>query len=215
MGAKNTMNMFFAAMNEQVAPTRGYGPKIISTPMGPFTWNDNLNVWVNSNNGMQMNNIAFQDMYAMMDYGTATGDSGSPAAVSISPITPADGWGSLVYTASADASTVYYASTSGAQTLAANGTLVTFTGISSTINVTLTTANVTGTSLAELRYSKNGGAFAPYVSAISIALNDTLKIAMVTPGIIPASGGGNVIVTNTTNSVVLDTIPYSYSMPDI
>ncbi len=75
MGAKDTMKTFFAAMNEAVVPTRGYGPKIISTPMGPFAWNDNLNAWVNSNNGMQMNNIAFQDMYAMMDYGTATGDA--------------------------------------------------------------------------------------------------------------------------------------------
>jgi len=75
MGAKDTMKTFFAAMNGNVVPTRGYGPKIISTPMGPFAWNDNLNAWVNSNNGMQMNNIAFQDMYAMMDYGTATGDA--------------------------------------------------------------------------------------------------------------------------------------------
>ncbi len=75
MGAKDTMKTFFTAMNAAVVPTRGYGPKIISTPMGPFAWNDNLNAWVNSNNGMQMNNIAFQDMYAMMDYGTATGDA--------------------------------------------------------------------------------------------------------------------------------------------
>jgi hypothetical protein len=75
MGAKDTMKTFFTAMNEAVVPTRGYGPKIISTPMGPFAWNDNLNAWVNSSNGMQMNNIAFQDMYAMMDYGTATGDA--------------------------------------------------------------------------------------------------------------------------------------------
>ena len=62
MGARDTMKTFFAAMNEQVAPVSGYGPRIISTPMGPFSWNDNLGVWVNTNNGMQMPNITFQDM---------------------------------------------------------------------------------------------------------------------------------------------------------
>lgn len=84
MGAKDTMKTFFAAMNEAVVPTRGYGPKIISTPMGPFTWNDALQTWVNANSGMQMNNIAFQDMYAMMDYGTST-DGGGDSTVSGSP----------------------------------------------------------------------------------------------------------------------------------
>ena len=75
MGAKHTMKTFFAAMNEQVAPTRGYGPRIVATPMGPFSWNDNLGVWVNINNGMKLNNLAFQDMYAMMDYNSLSGDN--------------------------------------------------------------------------------------------------------------------------------------------
>ena len=68
MGVKNSMDTFFAAMGGNLASSNGYGSRIISTPMGPFTWNDDLNAWVNVNNGFQLNNIAFQDMYAMMDY---------------------------------------------------------------------------------------------------------------------------------------------------
>jgi hypothetical protein len=69
---RSTMKNFFAAMGSQMMG--GYGAKTISTPMGPFQWDDNLQVWVNTNNGMQMNNIAFQDAMAMMDYNTAGGD---------------------------------------------------------------------------------------------------------------------------------------------
>jgi hypothetical protein len=69
---RSSMKNFFAAMGSQMMG--GYGAKTISTPMGPFQWDDNLQVWVNTNNGMQMNNIAFQDAMAMMDYNTAAGD---------------------------------------------------------------------------------------------------------------------------------------------
>lgn len=69
---RSSMKNFFAAMGAQMMG--GYGAKTISTPMGPFQWDDNLQVWVNVNNGMQMNNIAFQDAMAMMDYNTAAGD---------------------------------------------------------------------------------------------------------------------------------------------
>ena len=69
---RSSMKNFFAAMGSQMMG--GYGAKTISTPMGPFQWDDNLQVWVNTNNGMQMNNIAFQDAMAMLDYNTAAGD---------------------------------------------------------------------------------------------------------------------------------------------
>ena len=69
---RSSMKNFFAAMGAQMMG--GYGAKTISTPMGPFQWDDNLQVWVNINNGMQMNNIAFQDAMAMVDYNTAAGD---------------------------------------------------------------------------------------------------------------------------------------------
>lgn len=68
MGVKKTMDTFFASLTEQTL--QGYGSRIFSTPMGPFRWDDNYQVWVNINNGMVLNNLSFQDMYAMMDYGT-------------------------------------------------------------------------------------------------------------------------------------------------
>lgn len=71
MAVKKLMNTFFKGLQEQ--STSGYGSKIVSTPMGPFTWNSELNVWVNMNNGMVMNNISFQDSMAMMDYDTVDG----------------------------------------------------------------------------------------------------------------------------------------------
>jgi hypothetical protein len=69
---RSSMKNFFAAMGSQMMG--GYGAKTISTPMGPFQWDDNLQVWVNTNNGMQMNNIAFQDAMAMLDYNNESGD---------------------------------------------------------------------------------------------------------------------------------------------
>lgn len=74
MGVKKTMDTFFASLTEQTF--RGYGSRILSTPMGPFRWDDNLNVWINVNNGFQLHNIAFQDMYAMMDYSATLGGDG-------------------------------------------------------------------------------------------------------------------------------------------
>ena len=69
---RSSMKNFFAAMGAQMMG--GYGAKTISTPMGSFQWDDNLQVWVNINNGMQMNNIAFQDAMSTMDYNTESGD---------------------------------------------------------------------------------------------------------------------------------------------
>lgn len=72
MAVKKFMNTFFQGLQEQA--TSGYGSKIVSTPIGPFTWNSELNVWVNLNNGMVMNNISFQESIAMMDYDTGGSD---------------------------------------------------------------------------------------------------------------------------------------------
>jgi hypothetical protein len=86
MGVKNSMNSFFAAMGGNLTSNNGYGSKIVSTPWGPFTWNDDLNVWVNINNGLQLNNISFQDMYAMIDYNTISSDNQEPAVILIPAI---------------------------------------------------------------------------------------------------------------------------------
>jgi hypothetical protein len=69
MGVKQSMNTFFSAMQGQ--NSSGYGGRLVNTPMGPFRWDDNFNMWINVNNGMALSNISFQDEFAsMMDYNT-------------------------------------------------------------------------------------------------------------------------------------------------
>jgi hypothetical protein len=75
MGVGKSMKTFISAMTEQTG-MGGYGPKIKSTPMGPFRWNDLTQLWENVNNGMVMNNISFQDMF-IMGYETNSGDNGN------------------------------------------------------------------------------------------------------------------------------------------
>jgi hypothetical protein len=76
MGVGKSMKTFISAMTEQTG-MGGYGPKIKSTPMGPFRWNDLTQLWENVNNGMVMNNVSFQDMF-MMGYETNNSDNGTP-----------------------------------------------------------------------------------------------------------------------------------------
>ena len=74
MGVKNSMNTFFSAMQGQ--NSSGYGGRLVNTPMGPFRWDDNYNMWINVNNGMALSNISFQDEFAiMMNYDTLSGSS--------------------------------------------------------------------------------------------------------------------------------------------
>jgi hypothetical protein len=74
MGVKKIMDTFFASMQEQTMA--GYGGRLVNTPMGPFRWNDTMQLWENVNNGMVMNNISFQDSIMMLDY--ASYDGGMP-----------------------------------------------------------------------------------------------------------------------------------------
>jgi hypothetical protein len=78
MGVKKIMDTFFASMQEQTMA--GYGGKLVNTPMGPFRWNDTMQLWENVNNGMVMNNISFQDSIMMLDY--ASYDGGGISTVS-------------------------------------------------------------------------------------------------------------------------------------
>ena len=81
MGVKKTMDTFFASMQEQ--SMAGYGGRLVNTPMGPFRWNDTIQLWENVNNGMVMNNISFQDSIMMLDYSTI--DGGSDGIVAVIP----------------------------------------------------------------------------------------------------------------------------------
>ena len=64
MGVGKSMKIFMESMQNSMNST-STGGKILNTPMGPFAWNDNLQMWVNINNGFSMPNISMQDMMAM------------------------------------------------------------------------------------------------------------------------------------------------------
>lgn len=79
MGVERSMKIFFEGMQGQFIGD-GYGPRIVSTPMGPFRWNDHRELWENVNNGMVLNNISFQDMM-FMGYDSTSGDNGNSSII--------------------------------------------------------------------------------------------------------------------------------------
>jgi len=74
MGVKKQMDTFFASLGEQT----GRNGRLVNTPMGPFRWNDVMELWENINNGMVLNNISFMDEFAMMDYSSVDGGADIP-----------------------------------------------------------------------------------------------------------------------------------------
>lgn len=81
MGVKRIMETFFSGMHDQ--SMSGFGGRIVNTPMGPFRWNDTMQLWENVNNGMVMNNISFQDSMFMIDYSSTLGGGGGEDQISI------------------------------------------------------------------------------------------------------------------------------------
>jgi hypothetical protein len=208
MGAKDTMQNFFMGMDGQM--TSGYGAKTISTPMGPFKWDDNINMWVNTNNGMVMSNISFQDQFAMIDYGTSDGSGfqGDPVTLSISPTS----WGN--FNAGSAASDIW-ASASGPTTLG-SATAVTFTinsigGVSNTISVALS-INVIGAigGLPGLRYAKNAGGKTTYTTPITMTSGDTLKVG-ITPLSLSECSAATITVSKASTGAVIGTISGYYN----
>ncbi len=106
-------------------------------------------------------------------------------------------------------SVVFWASTAGAQLNKAQATPITFSGLGKTITVTLSisgTGGVTG-----VRHETNGGGIKT-TSTVSVTDGDTLIVGVLGPAFSPSSGSGNLIVTNTTDSYVIDTIPYTVNI---
>ena len=204
MGVKNTMNNFFTSMTGQISS--GSSQKNITTPMGPFTWDDNLQMWVNTNNGMVMSNIAFQDQFAMMDYDVTneTGVASLYDALTLSPAT----WGT--FQGGSDASDVW-ASSSNATTLAsANNVRFIFAESSPIITVSITkNVSIIAGGQPILIYSKNGGAKTSYSTPITMTTGDTLKVGLTTSPL--AEGSGTITITNNTTGNVLGTIIGDYS----
>jgi len=215
MGARDTMKTFFAAMNEQVVSTRGYGPKVVSTPMGPFSWNDVLQVWVNNNNGMQMNNIAFQDMYAFVDLESIGGGGEDIVEVpDANPVLTPSSWGSFTSTGTSngipDGSTsLWYASATGATGITGAANVV-FTGINKNISVSMYLSSTSGNTFA-IRYALNGsGTFAGYTTAISIANGNSLKVGLQSLAA-TNTGTGTLTIYNTTTGITLAGITYIFT----
>lgn len=201
------MKTFFAAMNEQVG-MGGYGSKIKSTPMGPFRWNDLTQLWENVNNGMVMNNVSFQDMF-MLGYDVDSGDNGTGQNQNFNPtLTPSD-WGNL--NGMDTPNTLYWSSTAGPVTNIASANAVVFSNLSGPITITLTTSGTFGDNLTNIRYRINSGSVTTYSTAITISNNDTLYIGCTSANTLSAAGSGNILVTNTTTSTVIDTIVYGQS----
>jgi hypothetical protein len=213
MGVKNTMNNFFTSMTGQISS--GFSQKNITTPMGPFTWDDNLQMWVNTNNGMVMSNIAFQDQFAMMDYDVTneTGVANLYDALTLSPAT----WGNLS-SPQITVTQIRFASSSGPQLLPSattNRVQFIFAEGIPTITISLT-STITGTGTAPtLLYAKNNIAsgsvgLATYGSPFTITANETLAVGITCAA--SSSGTGSLIVTNTTTGKVLGTITVDYAV---
>ena len=203
MGVKDTMNNFFTSMSGKMAS--GSSQKSITTPMGPFTWDDNLQMWVNTNNGVVMSNIAFQDQFAMMDYDVTneTGVANLYNALTLSPTT----WGNF---GGGGSPADVWASEAGAALLAsANNVRFTFAEGAPTITVSISKDISTGNPQPTLIYSKNGGAKTSYTVPITIANGDTLKVGITTLSL--TEGSGTITVTNATTGTVLGVISGDYA----
>ena len=213
MGVKNTMNNFFTSMTGQISS--GSSQKNITTPMGPFTWDDNLQMWVNTNNGMVMSNIAFQDQFAMMDY-DVTNETGVANLYDALTLSPAN-WGDLSST-QITVTQNRFASSVGPQLLpSANTNRVQFIFAEGIPTITVSiTSTITGTGTTPtLLYAKNNIAsgsvgLATYGSPFTITANETLAVGITCAA--SSSGTGSLIVTNTTTGKVLGTITVDYAV---
>jgi hypothetical protein len=123
----------------------------------------------------------------------------SPAASGSSQFT-AD-WGNI-NTINDSSPTIFWASTTGAQTNVNNATAITVSGLSKNVLITLS-------GIGGLRYAIGGDIFI-YTAPFSVTNGNILKIGILGYTIQPLDfTSGNVTVTNSTDSYVIDTIPYS------
>jgi hypothetical protein len=210
MGVGKSMKTFISSMTEQVGMA-GYGSKIKSTPLGPFRWNDTIQLWENVNNGMVMNNVSFQDMF-IMGYETNSGDNGTPSI----PFN----WGiltSLFDLDNTNTTSVYYSNDAGtAITNANNAKYVTFSS-NITLNYQFNYNSPTGPTFAALRYAKifaagntlQGGVPAP---GVTVGLNDQIGFGVrFTATGWTLGNSGYVWIRDTTNGITLYGIPFVFT----
>lgn len=208
MSERNTMKTFFAAMNEQL-DTGGFDSKIRMTHMGPFRWNDLMELWENVNNGMVMNNMSFNDMF-MFDYDTVGGGEAS-SGIALIPATISGDNGNINGIGTL-ANTIRWASTTGPQSLLTNGSTITITCAAPIqISLTATYTDVVAT-LQNILYSINGGASQNYSTPFTISTGQTLRIGAQNPSSAPFTGtNGTITVRNVSdNNATIETVPFIF-----
>jgi hypothetical protein len=207
MSERNTMKTFFAAMNEQL-DTGGFDSKIRMTNMGPFRWNDLIQLWENVNNGMLMNNISFNDTFTF-DYDTIGGGQATSSS-SLIPATITGDNGNLTGMGAVVGIT-RWASTTGPQALLANGSAITIT-VAAPIQVSITASyDDPGTSFANILYSINGAAGQNYSTPFTISSGQTLKIGAQNANPINFGTTGTLTLKNVNdNNATIETIAFSF-----
>lgn len=214
MGVGKDMKNFIASMTEQTG-FGGYGAKIKSTPMGPFRWNDMIQLWENVNNGMVMNNISFQDMF-MMDYDTIGGGEVVDTSESVYE------WGFIDW-ASGVNNVTNFSSDTGGQASSALANIITFKNLPQVLSIGLTASyNLTGATsdkLYKFVVNKSGTVLnIPPTTGFTVGNGDTLRIAATTPFTAGWTNGnsGFIYVQDLTRGITLDGIPFAftYSEPE-
>lgn len=195
-------------MNEQL-DTGGFDSKIRMTHMGPFRWNDLMELWENVNNGMVMNNMSFNDMF-MFDYDTVGGGEASSSGIALIPATISGDLGNLTGMG-AVAGVTRWASTTGPQALLANGSAITIT-VAASIQVSITVAyDDPGTSFQNVLYSINGGAGQNYSTPFTISTGQTLKIGAQLANPITLGTTGTITLKNVSdNNTTIETVAFLY-----
>lgn len=211
MANSKTMKIFFEGMQGSFLGD-GYGSKIISTPMGPFRWNDTMELWENVNNGMVMNNMSFQDLMSM-GYETL-GGGGDYSETPDKKAALIGSFGNLEGVSVAKASR--WASTTGPQTAIGSASKVTITNINRPIQISLTN-NATSGKLTTLKYSVNvfTGSGTNYSTPFTVNSGDQIIIGAIFPDSsgIPVIGEGTITVKNVSDgNAVLATVAWSYEI---
>lgn len=211
---KTTMKIFFESMEGTIIGN-GYSSKIVSTPMGPFKWNDTIELWENVNNGMVMNNISFQDMM-IIGYETSSGDNGTTSSEDVTPILT-NSFGNII--GMTTGASIRWSSISGPQTVLLNGSTVAFSDITTPITIRLTSTKTEGTGqgTTNIYYSINGGAGITHtIAGFTIDNGQNLRIAVRTPNDLGSGSGatGTVFVNNlSAGGNTLASITWSYLYP--
>lgn len=208
---KSTMKIFFEGMQGSML-SGGYTSKIIATPMGPFKWNDTMELWENVNNGMVMNNMSFQDMMAM-GYETLGGGA-DYIEVPDRSATLSGSFGNI--NGVTDARATRWASSSGPQATLANATPVTVLSINRTITIALSSTIGVGSGNIGIRWSRNSTtSSSTYIAPFTVNSGDVLRVGGNFPDTsgIPETASGFISVINQSDgNAVLTTIPWSYTI---